>query len=121
MKNVVAVISCLLVVSCVSHRQASRRHEAPRLQMYAVQVGAFSNASNAAAYTASLRERSIDAYHFLHESGLYKVRIGNFKAKATAQSYADQLKQDGIIDEYFHNSTAIHTARHLLHWKIFAQ
>jgi len=43
---------------------------------YTIQVGAFSNMNNAVRFTEKLRKQDVNAYHFLHHSGLYKVRFG---------------------------------------------
>ena len=48
---------------------------------YTIQVGAFSKIDNAVRLTASLERQGLDAYHFLHSSGLYKVRFENFSTK----------------------------------------
>jgi len=42
---------------------------------YTIQVGAFSNMDNAVRFTDKLRNQDVNAYHFLHHSGLYKVRF----------------------------------------------
>jgi cell wall-associated NlpC family hydrolase len=68
---------------------------------YTIQVGAFSNIDNAVRLTASLERQGLDAYHFLHSSGLYKVRIDNFRTKQAARRRAADLQRRGIIDEYY--------------------
>jgi cell wall-associated NlpC family hydrolase len=77
--------------------------EAPPLSKmgYAVQVGAFSRLSNAVRLEQLLTERGIDAYHFLHESGLYKVRFGNHAQYAAARNTAERLQDQGLIDSFF--------------------
>lgn len=68
---------------------------------YIIQAGAFSNMENAVRYTEKLRRRGIDAYHFLHHSGLYKVRFGNFPSKTTAVNKAKQLITAGLINDFY--------------------
>jgi hypothetical protein len=68
---------------------------------YTIQVGAFSNIDNAVRLTASLERQGLDAYHFLHSSGLYKVRFENFKTKQAARSRAVDLQRRGIIDDFY--------------------
>ena len=75
----------------------------PRLQRmgYTIQVGAFSNIDNAVRLTASLERQGLDAYHFLHGSGLYKVRFENFRTRQAARSRAMGLQRKGIIDDFY--------------------
>ena len=68
---------------------------------YTIQVGAFSNIDNAVRLTASLEGQGLDAYHFLHSSGLYKVRFENFRTKQAARSRAVDLQRRGIIDGFY--------------------
>ena len=68
---------------------------------HTIQVGAFSNINNAVRLTAKLQSKGLNAYHFLHDSGLYKVRFGNYPSKKNAQSKAENLKAETIIDEYY--------------------
>ncbi len=68
---------------------------------YSVQVGAFSSLDNAVRLEQLLEERGIDAYYFLHESGLYKVRFGNHVQYADARSEAVRLQQQGLIGNFF--------------------
>ena len=105
----------LLLCSCASSRQppsqaasgpdpiAALLEEAPPLQKmgYAVQVGAFSSSNNAVRLEQLLGDRGIDAYHFLHESGLYKVRFGNHAQYAVARNEAERLQDQGLIDSFF--------------------
>lgn len=72
----------------------------PRMH-YSIQVGAFSNIDNAVRLTQLLQRQGLDAYHFLHSSGLYKVRFENFRAEDAARSRAENLKRAGIIDEFY--------------------
>jgi len=68
---------------------------------YTIQVGAFSNIDNAVRLTEFLQRQGLDAYHFLHSSGLYKVRFENFRTKQAARSRAEDLKRAGVIDEFY--------------------
>ncbi len=68
---------------------------------YAIQAGAFSSFDNAVRFTDSLKGLGLDAYYFLHESGLYKVRFGNFATRELAYTKAKELKTNGIIQEFY--------------------
>lgn len=68
---------------------------------YSIQVGAFANLNNAVQLNESLKSYGVDAYYFIHETGLYKVRFGNFPLKETARRKAQSLQASGIIDEYY--------------------
>ncbi|OHB24930.1 MAG: hydrolase [Desulfuromonadaceae bacterium GWC2_58_13] len=68
---------------------------------YSIQVGAFANPDNAARLAARLEGCGIDAYSFLHESGLYKVRFGDHPTYAAARGEAESLQGKGIIDNFF--------------------
>ena len=68
---------------------------------YTVQVGAFSKLSNAVRLSETLLQRGLNAYYFVHRTGLYKVRFGNFESKDRARNYAKDLHISGIINEYF--------------------
>ncbi len=68
---------------------------------FTVQVGAFSNIDNALRLTDTLQHQGLNAYHFVHKSGLYKVRFGNFPSKDSAHKKAESLKTRGIIDEFY--------------------
>ena len=78
----------------------STRHRLLRMR-YTIQVGAFSKIDNAVRLTASLERQGLDAYHFLHSSGLYKVRFENFRTKQDARSRAVDLQRRGIIDGFY--------------------
>jgi hypothetical protein len=98
--------SLLATVGC-SSRPAIRSDEASAaatelLRMrYTIQVGAFSNIDNAVRLTAFLEGQGLDAYHFLHSSGLYKVRFENFRTKEAARSRALEVQHRGIIDDFY--------------------
>ncbi len=68
---------------------------------FSIQVGAFSNIDNAVRLTASLQQRGINAYHFLHSSGLYKVRFANYETRTAARKRAEDLVRKGIIEAYY--------------------
>ena len=68
---------------------------------FSIQVGAFSKIDNAVRLTDALGRQGLDAYHFLHSSGLYKVRFENFSTKSAARSRAENLKRRGIIDTFY--------------------
>lgn len=68
---------------------------------FSVQVGAFTKLDNAVRLEQSLQARAIDAYYFLHESGLYKVRFGNHQEYTTARGEAVRLQQQGLIENFF--------------------
>lgn len=68
---------------------------------YIIQAGAFSNMDNAVRFTEKLRRRGVDAYHFLHHSGLYKVRFGNFPSRTAAVNRAKYLLSTGLIDDFY--------------------
>jgi cell wall-associated NlpC family hydrolase len=79
---------------------AAKESELPRMR-YTIQVGAFSNIENAVRLTELLQQQGLDAYHFLHSSGLYKVRFENFRDKNAALNRAEDLKRAGLIDEFY--------------------
>ena len=68
---------------------------------FSVQVGAFTKLDNAVRLKQLLEARGIDAYHFLHESGLYKVRFGNHQEYATTRGEAEQLQRQNLIGNFF--------------------
>jgi hypothetical protein len=106
----IALILCgwlLLQVGCggesVIRPEASsgtKEPDLPRMR-YTIQVGAFTNIDNAVRLTEMLQRQGLDAYHFLHNSGLYKVRFENFRTELAARSRAENLKREGIIDEFY--------------------
>ena len=68
---------------------------------FSIQVGAFSRMDNAVGLEERLERKGLDAYYFLHESGLYKVRFGNYRNYGAARSSAMELRGRGLIDEFF--------------------
>ena len=101
------VVVCLfvLIVAAGCGKRLSVAPETPSKGLaamgYTVQVGAFSNLSNAVRLSKTLEERGLHAYYFIHRKGLYKVRFGNFASKEIARTNAEDLHALGIIDEYF--------------------
>jgi cell wall-associated NlpC family hydrolase len=96
----------LLVVGCggpairPDASSAVKKPHLPRMR-FSIQVGAFSNIDNAVRLTASLQQRGINAYHFLHSSGLYKVRFANYETQTAARKRAEDLIRKGIIEAYY--------------------
>jgi hypothetical protein len=68
---------------------------------YSIQVGAFANLDNAVRLSKALERRGLDAYYFVHKTGLYKVRFGNFPTKEAARKKAEAVRAAGIIDVYY--------------------
>jgi hypothetical protein len=68
---------------------------------FTIQVGAFSVVDNAIRLTQSLNKHDLNAYYFVHESGLYKVRFGDFSTREDAQSKAQSLIAAGVIEEFY--------------------
>jgi hypothetical protein len=68
---------------------------------YSIQIGAFANLDNAARLSKALKRRGLDAYYFVHETGLYKVRFGDFPTKKAALKKAEAVRAAGIIDAYY--------------------
>jgi hypothetical protein len=78
---------------------------------YSVQVGAFANQDNAVRLSDTLERYGLDAYYFVHETGLYKVRFGDFPTKEAARMKAEDVRAAGIIDEYWIVSPADYAVR----------
>jgi hypothetical protein len=68
---------------------------------FSIQVGAFSQLDNAVGLEERLENKGLDAYYFLHESGLYKVRFGNYRSYTEARSDAAEFRRRGLIGEFF--------------------
>jgi hypothetical protein len=81
-------------------KPAPSHKELPQLG-FAIQVGAFSVVSNAIRLTNSLNRQNLDAYYFVHESGLYKVRFGDFSTKEDARKKGNSLVSSGVIEEFY--------------------
>jgi hypothetical protein len=71
------------------------------LMGYSIQVGAFANLDNAVRLSKTLRGHGLDAYYFIHKTGLYKVRFGDFPSKESARRKAETIRAAGIIDDYY--------------------
>ncbi len=118
----VVLVSCLLITACSA---PTRRAADPagtlltppaetpsQLQKlgYTIQVGAFSRPDYALRLQEKLQSQGIDAYHFLHVSGLYKVRFGNHATYSAARAEAERLQGRGDIDTFFIVLPEEHTA-----------
>ena len=68
---------------------------------YTIQVGAFSQITNAVRLTENIQTIGLDAYYFRHERGLLKVRFGNFANREEAETIAKQYVSSGQIEGYF--------------------
>jgi hypothetical protein len=68
---------------------------------YSIQVGAFANLNNAVRLSKALEQRGLDAYYFVHKTGLYKVRFGDFPTKEAAREKAEAVRAAGIIETYY--------------------
>lgn len=114
----------LLLTSCVSLPWSSDRSTSSRTEItcrndedgpcstnkavatlekmgFSIQVGAFSKLDNAVRFKQMLEDRGVDAYHFLHKSGLYKVRFGNHDDYPSARREAEHLQQQKLIEGFF--------------------
>ncbi len=86
----------------VSHRSQTAPQQKPLARMgYTIQVGAFANLDNAVRLSERLEKQGLNAYYFIHPSGLYKVRFGDFPSKRSARAKAEAVRAAGIIDEYY--------------------
>jgi len=104
------VFLALFLAACGSRStipsRPEARHRPPAAKKLAhmgftIQAGAFSQVENAARMMEALRLQGLDAYYFVHSSGLFKVRFGNFKAKAAARERAEALRAAGVIAEFY--------------------
>ncbi len=102
-----AFLVTILCVSCGGEARVpydsgpvSRQKTIARLG-YSIQVGAFANLDNAVRLSKALERRGLDAYYFVHKTGLYKVRFGNFPTKKAARKKAEAVRAAGIIDAYY--------------------
>ena len=99
------LFSALLLFTGCARDRAAQIEKTPQKILapmgYTIQVGAFSNMDNAVRLTEKLHQQGLEAYHFLHRSGLYKVRFGNYMSQQDASWRAESLKLNGIITEYY--------------------
>jgi N-acetylmuramoyl-L-alanine amidase len=63
--------------------------------VYRVQIGAFSNKTNADERAAALRAAGFESY-VAREGSLYKVRVGAFRDRSQAEALAEQLRAKGF-------------------------
>ncbi len=63
--------------------------------LYRVQVGAYSNQTNAKAFMAKVKAAGFDAY-LVKVDGLYKIQVGAFGVKANANNMLAKLKAKGF-------------------------
>lgn len=68
---------------------------------YTIQAGAFKKLDNALKLTENLNRKGLQAYYFVHESGLYKVRFGNYATYQKALNDAEELYEVGYISDYY--------------------
>jgi hypothetical protein len=105
MRLLVFIFIGLIISGCARAPVKPTRKPIPKAPLgsihYIIQAGAFSNMENAVRFTEKLRHRGIDAYHFLHHSGLYKVRFGNFPSRTAAVNKAKTLLSAGLIDDFY--------------------
>ena len=100
------LIAMLLLSACGGERAVRPRPELPPREVlppmgYTIQIGAFSQMSNAVRLTEKMQTQGVSAYHFLHDSGLYKVRFANYASKDYARKRAENLRARGIIESYY--------------------
>jgi len=102
-----ALMLILLCAGCASKQlvfpeplQPAEPRKISRLG-YAIQVGAFANLDNAVRLNEALERQGLEAYYFVHETGLYKVRFGDFPTKEAARRKAEAVLAAGIIDGYY--------------------
>ena len=105
---VFCVLSLILLAAGCGVKSAVPRASRPKMSEsklavmgYSVQIGAFSNPNNAIRLTRILENNGVDAYYFVHKTGIYKVRFGDFPSKATARAAAETIRASGIIHEYY--------------------
>jgi cell wall-associated NlpC family hydrolase len=101
-----AFLLILLLVSGCGGKQAIRPESVPVKKKidplgYTIQVGAFSQVTNAIRLTETIEKLGLDAYYFRHESGLFKVRFGDFANREEAETIARQYVSSGQIEGYF--------------------
>lgn len=65
---------------------------------YAVQVGSYRNADNAARQANQLKQQGLENVFVINKGGLQRVVIAPFSTKAGAQRYLDDLRRSYLID-----------------------
>lgn len=68
---------------------------------FSIQAGAFRNPDNAVRLSEALRDRGLEAFHFVAHDSLHKVRFGSFTSKALAERRAETLRRERVIDRYY--------------------
>jgi hypothetical protein len=102
-----ASLLLFLTLGCVYRPVVIPRKEPqvsrPRLAPigYAIQVGAFFHLDNAVRLSQALQLQGLDAYYFVHKTGLYKVRFGNFSSREEARIRAEGLLARGTILDFY--------------------
>lgn len=96
-----AVLGCRGMLPPVEVSGVVKEQDTVQRMGYAIQAGAFSNVDNAARLTATLQVKGLEAYYFLHDSGLFKVRFGNYQSLEAAVLSAQQLRGTGTIEDYY--------------------
>ena len=105
--TVFALVIALCCVVCGGKAPVSQepRQELSRTELsrmgYSIQVGAFSNLDNAVRLSEILENQGLNAYYFVHKTGLYKVRFGDFPSKEDARRQAERTVAAGFIDHYY--------------------
>lgn len=85
--------------SSASSNSAASATTLPRgTQGYAVQVGSYRNAENAARQVEELQSKGLSNVFIMNSNGLQKVVIAPFPQKAAAQNYLDDLRRSFMID-----------------------
>ena len=67
-------------------------------QGYAVQIGSYRNAENAARQVEELESKGLSNVFIINSNGFQKVVIAPFPQKAAAQNYLDDLRRSFMID-----------------------
>lgn len=106
-----AAAAAVLIGGCFSPRQEYECPPRPPAAAYcplglrtlghSIQVGAFTRADFAVRLEEKLKSQGLEAFSFLHESGLYKVRCGDFGSYEQARATALALQREGFIEEFF--------------------
>jgi hypothetical protein len=68
---------------------------------FSIQAGAFRNLDNAVRLSEVLRDRGLEAFHFVADDGLHKVRFGSFASRALAEQRAEKLRRERVVDRYY--------------------